>query len=81
MNVENKNEIGICFGPGFLHASEWCLDIEKNHFGFLALKLDFIITSVACAGWPKCDHILNWFFLPKPGFLESIWVFSDKNHL
>jgi len=75
MNVENKNQIGICFGPGFLHASEWYLDIEKNHFGFLALKLDFIITNVACAGWR------NWFFFPKPDFLEFIWIFSDKNHL
>ncbi len=30
--------------------------------------------------WPKCYHVLNWFFLPKPGFLEFIWIFSDRNH-
>ncbi len=24
---------------------------------------------------------LNWFFLPKPGFLECIWIFSGRNHL
>jgi len=28
----------------------------------------------------KCYHILNWFFLPKPGFLEFIWILSSKNH-
>ncbi len=31
--------------------------------------------------WPKCYHVLNWFFLPKSGFLEFIWIFSGKNHL
>jgi hypothetical protein len=40
----------------------------------------FNSTSVACACWPKCYHVLNWFFLPKPGFLEFIWIFSDRNH-
>ncbi len=25
--------------------------------------------------------ILNWLFLPKPGFLEFIWIFSSRNHL
>ncbi len=29
----------------------------------------------------KCYHVLNWFFLPKPGFLEFIWIFSCRNHL
>jgi hypothetical protein len=29
----------------------------------------------------KCDHVLHWFFLPKPDFLELIWIFSDRNHL
>jgi hypothetical protein len=27
----------------------------------------------------KCNHVLNWFFLPKLGFLEFIWIFSSKN--
>jgi len=31
--------------------------------------------------WPKCYHILNWFFLPKLGFWEFIWIFSSRNHL
>jgi hypothetical protein len=31
--------------------------------------------------WPKCYHVLNWFFLPKPGFLGFILIFSWKNHL
>ncbi len=31
--------------------------------------------------WPKCYHVINWFFLPKPGFLEFIWIFSRRNHL
>jgi hypothetical protein len=31
--------------------------------------------------WLKCYHILIWFFLPKPGFLKFIWIFSGKNHL
>ncbi len=26
--------------------------------------------------WPKCYRVLNWFFLPKPGFLEFIFEFS-----
>ncbi len=26
-------------------------------------------------------HILNWFFLAKPGFLELIWIFSNRNLL
>jgi hypothetical protein len=29
----------------------------------------------------KQYHVLNWFFLPKPGFLEFIWIFSGRNHL
>ncbi len=29
--------------------------------------------------WPKCYHSLKWFFLPKPGFLEFIWIFSSIN--
>jgi hypothetical protein len=37
-------------------------------------------TSVACCCWPMWYHIiLNWFFLPKPGFLELIWIFSGRN--
>jgi hypothetical protein len=31
--------------------------------------------------WPKCYHVLNWFFLPKPGFLEFIRIFNTRNHL
>ncbi len=31
--------------------------------------------------WPKCYHVFNWFILQKPGFLEFIWIFSNKNHL
>ncbi len=30
--------------------------------------------------WPNCYHVLNWFFLPKPGILEFIWIFSRENH-
>ncbi len=26
-------------------------------------------------------YVLHWFFLPKHGFLQFIWIFSDKNHL
>jgi hypothetical protein len=29
----------------------------------------------------KCDHVLNWFLLPKLGLLWLIWIFNDKNHL
>jgi hypothetical protein len=29
----------------------------------------------------KCFHVLNWFFLPKPGFWEFIWIFSGSNQL
>jgi hypothetical protein len=25
--------------------------------------------------WPKCSHLLNWFFLPKPGFWEKLFEF------
>jgi hypothetical protein len=28
----------------------------------------------------KCYHVRNWFFLPKPGFLEFIWILSGRNH-
>jgi hypothetical protein len=28
----------------------------------------------------KCYHVLNWFFLPKPGFLDFISNFSGRNH-
>jgi len=38
-------------------------------------------TSVSCAVWPKCYHVLNWFSLLKRGLLEFIWIFSDSNHL
>jgi len=36
---------------------------------------------VSLCRWPKCYHVLNWFFLPKPGFLEFILIFSGRNHL
>ncbi len=29
----------------------------------------------------KCCHVLNWLFLPKPGFWEFIWIFSSRNKL
>ncbi len=31
--------------------------------------------------YPKCYHVLNWFSLPTPDFLEFIWIFSCRNHL
>jgi hypothetical protein len=40
-----------------------------------------LYTSMACAIGPECYHVLNWFFLLKPGFLEFIWIFSSRNHL
>ncbi len=38
---------------------------------------------MACAIGPKCYHVLNWFFLPKPGFLGIYLNFqkSIKNQL
>jgi hypothetical protein len=34
--------------------------------------------------WPvplaQYYHVLNWFFIPKPGFLKFIWIFR-RNHL
>jgi len=37
----------------------------------------FMSTSVACAvGCPKCYCIFNWFFLPKPDFLDFIWAWA-----
>jgi hypothetical protein len=35
----------------------------------------FSLTSVACAIGPSFYHILNWFFVPKPGFL-NLFEFS-----
>jgi hypothetical protein len=31
--------------------------------------------------WPKHELVLNWTFIPKPGVLEFIWIFSGRNHL
>ncbi len=42
---------------------------------------NLMITSVACAIGPTFYHVLKWFFLPKPGFLEFIWIFSGRDHL
>jgi hypothetical protein len=40
------------------------------------------LTSVGCAvDTSSCYHVLNWFFLPKPAFLEFIWIFSSRNQL
>jgi len=38
---------------------------------------------VACAIGPSVTsyHVLNWIFLPKPGFLEFIWIFRGRNDL
>ncbi len=37
----------------------------------------FMSISVACVvGWPKFYHVLNWFFLPKLGFLDFIWTWA-----
>jgi hypothetical protein len=32
------------------------------------------LARVLCR-WPECYCVLNWFFLPKPLFLEFIWNF------
>jgi len=41
----------------------------------------FICTSVACVIWPKCYHVLNWFFFPKPGFLKIYLNFQRQKSL
>jgi hypothetical protein len=44
-------------------------------------KFEVINSSIYKCGlchWPKCYHVLNWFFLSKPGFLEFIWIFSSR---
>jgi hypothetical protein len=33
------------------------------------------------ARWPKCYHVVKWFFLPKPGFWRFVWIFNGTNHL
>jgi hypothetical protein len=40
-----------------------------------------ITTSVACAVGPSVPTSWNSGFLPKPGFLEFIWIFSGRNYL
>ncbi len=38
----------------------------------------------SCLNWMaslKCYHVLNWLFVPKPGFLVLIWIFSSRIHL
>jgi hypothetical protein len=43
------------------------------------LSLDVNECGLCC--WPKCYHVLNWFFLPKPGFfMEFISIFSGRNY-
>ncbi len=45
-------------------------------------NLHFIPTSVAHAVGPSVIALSSTdFFLPKPGFLEFIWVFSGRNPL
>ncbi len=46
-------------------------------FKFLA---KFLLKCGLCR-WPMCYHVFNWFFLPRPGFSEFIWIFSGRNHL
>jgi hypothetical protein len=44
----------------------------------------FIPTSVISIPWYHNFTCVIWndtFFLPKPGFLEFIWIFSGRNHL
>ncbi len=45
----------------------------------------WISRELVCGLWrwarPKGYHVLNRFFLPIPGFLEFIWIFSSKNQL
>ncbi len=68
---------------GMVNKPSWMWEIlGKPKYGvWVELILISGNTSVACCCWPKCYHILNWFFLPKPGFLEFIWIFSRKKHL
>jgi len=43
-----------------------------------------MLTSVACARWPKCYHVLNWFFFSFQNlvfFGEFIWIFSKQKSL
>jgi hypothetical protein len=47
---------------------------------FVSFKPPLMLTSVAYDVGPKCYHVLNWFFISKPDFLEFIWIFSGKNH-
>ncbi len=42
--------------------------------------LFIVCTSVACDVGPSVTTSSTNFFLPKPGFLEFIWIFSSKNH-
>jgi hypothetical protein len=61
-------------------AADWvAIMIGQGDYSISLYIVQFsMFTSVACALGPKCYHVLNWFFLPKPGFLifgEFIWIF------
>jgi hypothetical protein len=67
--------------------SDFNFFIKKNlkDFSFsFSFFLSFFFSCVLVCGlcrWPKCYHVLNWFFLSKPGFWEFIWIFRGRNHL
>jgi hypothetical protein len=59
--------IGI-WNPDFLKSKK---QQKIKYLTDLPFKLS-CVTSVACAVGPSGYHVLNRFFLPKPGFLEFI---------
>jgi hypothetical protein len=58
-----------------VHVTHWWVKLLHN---FIHCYIRY--TGVACAEGPSY-HVLNWLFLPKPGFLGYIWIFSEKNRL
>jgi hypothetical protein len=76
--LENEHKEMHMFGKLCLI---WSMFSWNASFNFDPSNFKYHQDSCGLCHWPKCYHVLNWFFLPKPGFLEFIWIFNGENHL
>ncbi len=84
--LRNVHQVWSC--PHFVECSaKVLLNVEQECWlpvPLLELHATFLIlnsTSVACAFGPSVTTSSTDFFLPKPGSLKFIWIFSGRNHL
>jgi hypothetical protein len=47
---------------------------------FENITMFIFINAAYVVGPSVMTYVFNWFFLPKPSFLEFIWILNGRNH-